>query len=36
MQVSLPGLHKFQQYVPAPSAQSVTRATAPPTPPPNA
>ena len=36
MQVSLPGLQKFQQYVPAPSPQSVTRATAPPTPPPNA
>lgn len=36
MQVSLPGMQKFRQFVPASSPQSVTRATAPPTPPPNA
>lgn len=35
-QVSLPSLQRFQQFVPATSPQSVTRATAPPTPPPNA
>ncbi len=35
-QVSLPNMPKFRQFVPAPSACSVTRATAPPTPPPNA
>jgi len=35
-QISLLGLHKFQHYVSGPSPQSVSRATAPPTPPPNA
>jgi len=35
-QVSVPSMQKFQQFVSPPSACSVTRATAPPTPPPNA
>lgn len=35
-QISLPNLQKFQQFVPTSSACSVTRTTAPPTPPPNA
>ena len=35
-QVSLPSLQKFQQFVSVPATCSVTRATAPPTPPPNA
>jgi len=35
MQATLPDMQKFQLFVPASAPQSVTRATAPPTPPPN-
>jgi hypothetical protein len=34
-QISLPSLQNFQQFAPTPSACAVTRAIAPPTPPPN-